>query len=143
MAEKKSRRYEVGDEIETECTKCKTKRVHVITSMTGNTIKKVMCKGCYTTRTYRGPQPESAATHSTAKPARKRSTSRRKRNWNTLMAEVDDAETVDYDIHEAYGENQPIRHKQFGVGVVTKILADNKIEVVFQDQTRVLAQNWS
>lgn len=138
--------YEVGQEIETMCTRCKRDMIHVITAIKDNHIKKVMCKGCLTTHVYRessnGERPKAGVRGKTETRKRK-VTRRRKRDWVTLVADVQDSDVTDYKITGDYDVNQAIRHKTFGVGVITKILADNKIEVVFQDDTKILAQNWS
>ncbi len=82
------------------------------------------------------PRKEETA----AAPVKRR---RRKTDWGSLMAEVEEAQIVDYDINADFNETDAIRHKTFGVGVITKILADNKIEVVFEEDKKVLAQNWN
>ncbi|MFQ5710031.1 MAG: hypothetical protein ACE5HO_21460 [bacterium] len=137
---------EVGQEIETICTKCKTEMIHVITTIKDDVIKKVMCKGCLTTHVYKEEKVEAAKKGPGRPPstgdAPKKRVRRRKKDWTTLMADVEEGDLTDYDIHSDFAEYQAIRHKHFGVGVITKVLTDNKIEVVFQDKITILAQNW-
>jgi len=66
----------------------------------------------------------------------------RKTDWPTLRAKVDESTIVEYSMKIDYSEITAISHKKFGIGVITKILDDNKIQVVFEENTKVLAQNW-
>lgn len=144
---------EVGREIETFCPKCKTEMVHRITVVKDDKIRKVMCNACLTEHVYKElyevededddgkPKKKVGRPRKTAEsPKGKRGP--RKRDWSTLVAKVEEAQIVDYDIKKDYSEAPAIRHKKFGIGVVMKVLADNKIEVLFQDETKILAQNW-
>lgn len=67
---------------------------------------------------------------------------RRKTDWASLVEKIDEEEIVDYDINGDFTDIEAIRHKTFGIGVITKILDDNKIEVVFEENKKILAQNW-
>ena len=142
---KKSTPYEVGQEIETKCTKCKTETVHAITVLKDDVVKKVICKACLTTHVYR----DSSASATASKPGRPRQAASgttvrrgRKSDWPTLVSKIEESEIVDYSISEDFSQLKAIRHKKFGIGVITKIIADNKIEVVFEDNKKVLVQNW-
>ena len=127
---------EVGQELITECKKCKSEMTHVITVIKDGVIKKVMCKGCLTTHVYRA-EPAKATARKTP-----RTRTSRRASWSTLVADIDDDQLVDYEIDKDFTEIRAIRHRQFGVGVVTKVISDNKIEVVFQDGKKILAHNW-
>ncbi|NIR49527.1 hypothetical protein GWO43_13585 [candidate division KSB1 bacterium] len=87
----------------------------------------------------RGRPRKTTASSTTQKPRKRRS---RKKDWPSLMAKVEESEIVDYDINGDFSETSAIRHKTFGVGVITKVLAENKIEVVFEENKKILAQNW-
>lgn len=67
---------------------------------------------------------------------------RRKKDWASLVEDIDEETIVEYQIDGDFSEIEAIRHKRFGVGVITKVLDDNKIEVVFEENKKVLAQNW-
>lgn len=73
------------------------------------------------------------------KPVRRR----RKNDWTSLVEKIDEELIADYDIESDFSEAEAIRHKTFGVGVITKVLDVNKIEVVFEEDKKVLAQNWN
>ncbi len=67
---------------------------------------------------------------------------RRKKDWASLVEDIDEETIVEYQIDGDFTETEAIRHKSFGVGIITKVLDDNKIEVVFEEDKKVLAQNW-
>jgi hypothetical protein len=48
---------------------------------------------------------------------------------------------IDYASSGVFSSTPAIRHKNFGVGVITKVHNRNKIEVIFQEGTKILAQN--
>ena len=139
----KSKEPEVGQEIETMCTKCKVDMIHVITVLKASKIRKVMCKGCLTTHVYKDPKAAKAGPGRPKKVGTGTVRRSRKYDWPTLVAEVEDSDITDYDFSQPFAEQQAIRHKKFGVGVITKVIDYGKIEVVFQDEKKVLAQNWT
>lgn len=68
-------------------------------------------------------------------------TGRGKKDWGTLVGQIEERQVVDYAINGEYSSIPAIRHKSFGVGVITKVHNRNKIEVIFQEGTKILAQN--
>ncbi len=137
--------YEIGKEVEAYCSKCKYKMIHIITAVVDNEIKKVMCKGCNSTHVYRPEKPvkrpavkksdDSTSTLTTIRRPRKR-------NWASLRAKITESQIIDYNIKKNFTDAESVNHKKFGVGIITKILSEKKIEVVFENGTKVLAQNW-
>src|SRR3990172_2903607 len=138
-------KFEVGKEIEAYCTKCKILTVHVITKIADGEIKKVFCKICNTTHVYRGKTNEKKSIKASA--AKKTKTTgvkrgRKKADWNELVATLEDNRIIDYDLTKDFTDVQAIRHKKFGIGVILSVIDQKKIEVVFQDEKKVLAHNW-
>lgn len=134
-------KIEIGKDVRAICTKCKAETVHVITKIVAGQIKKVFCKACNSTHMYKTPETIKKA--AAKKPTRTGSTGiRRSRNWSTLISAVSEEQIVDYSIREDYTKVEAIRHKDFGVGVVIKVFDDNKIEVVFEQESKVLVHNW-
>ena len=41
---------------------------------------------------------------------------------------------------DLFNEGDLIRHKKFGDGIVTRILDQKKVEIMFKDESRTLAQ---
>ena len=93
-----------------------------------------MCNGCRSTHVYRGGQAPTPR----SKPTRPRNP----RKWSTLVELVEDEKVVDYKITGVFSEGDAIQHKKFGLGVITKVVDSTKIEVVFEEEKKLLAQNW-
>lgn len=144
---KKTKLAEVGDEIFTLCGKCKAEMYHVVTAVDkGGVIKKVMCKGCNTTHVYKADKAGATKRKKAVVPKEKKMKTRRRRirkyDWEALSAEVSEDELVDYDFSMDLTEVRAIRHRTFGIGVITKVLSHNQIEVLFKDETRILMHNY-
>jgi hypothetical protein len=107
-----------------------------------------MCKTCIGYHAYKAPQgTEKAKVAVITTPTRRRTSttpraSRAKKDWGTLVGQIEDQHVMDYVLSGEFSKTPAIRHKTFGVGVITKVLAKNKIEVLFQDGTKILAQNF-
>lgn len=134
----------VGEEVFTECGKCKAEMYHVITAMSGDKIRKVMCKGCNTTHLYKD-KSEKTKKKTTAKSAKKPTKPRRrirKYDWDSLSSEIQEDELVEYQLAADLSEVRGIRHKSFGVGVITKVISEKQIEVLFKDEMKILVHNY-
>lgn len=143
MAEMKTS-FDVGDEIFTYCTRCKTEMYHVVTKISQGQIQKVMCKGCNTTHTYKeGSEASSSAKKANGSATRKKSgRGRRKKDWETLQANLQENEIVDYRLDRDFSDAVAIRHSQFGIGIIHKVLSSRQIEVVFKEGTKILVHNY-
>lgn len=144
-----TKKLEVGKEVLAECKKCKAETVHVITVVKDDKISKVICNACQSTHAYRKPKTEEPVKRGPGRPRKTEPSGTpvtrrrgRKKDWPSLRAKIEESDIVDYDINGDFSEVQAIRHKKFGIGVITKVLAENKIEVVFEEDKKVLAQNW-
>lgn len=135
----------VGKEIEAYCGKCKADTWHVVTVVKNGKLNKVICKICNATHAYKAPasaDPPAAKSATTKRRATGMTrTGRGKKDWGTLVGQIEDRQVVDYAVSGEFSTAPAIRHKNFGVGVITKVHHRNKIEVIFQDGTKILAQN--
>jgi ribosomal protein L44E len=136
----------IGKDIEAYCGKCKNDTWHTVTTVKNGKITKVMCKTCIGYHAYKAPQGAEKVKVAVATPRRRTSTaprgSRAKKDWGTLVGQIEDQQVADYALSGEFSKSPAIRHKTFGVGVITKVLTKNKIEVLFQDGTKILAQNF-
>ena len=129
----------IGQQIETECGKCKTLTLHTVTAVKDGRISRVMCNICNGYHNFRQKAATAAKTAATKTP---RAPSRRtKMNWDSLILAVEEKEVKDYATSGDFRATKAIRHKTFGVGVITKVHTDNKIEVIFKEGTKLLGQN--
>ncbi len=136
----------IGKDIEAYCGKCKNDTWHTVTTVKNGKITKVMCKTCIGYHAYKAPQGAEKVKVATTPTRRRTSTtpraSRGKKDWGTLVGQIEDQQVLDYALSGEFSKSPAIRHKTFGVGVITKVLTKNKIEVLFQDGTKILAQNF-
>jgi hypothetical protein len=148
---------DVGSEVESMCTKCKLVTVHVVSAIKDDKITKVMCKSCLSSHRYRPVDEETKAEIVqkaqerklvAQKAARKRAATSAARKWENLLTKVQDEEQeqeqdpTEYSIQQTYETNQIINHTKFGKGVVVKIIDDKKVDIVFEDGIRTMAQNY-
>jgi hypothetical protein len=134
---------EVGSEIEAFCPgpRCKADTHHTIVSMYEDEVRKVQCSVCSDVHPYRKPRGD-AAEDTTDSSSSRRVT--RKPTWEEAMAQVTDQELArcrPYSIRDTYKEYDVVAHPTFDVGFVTELLPDNKVEVTFKDERRVLVHN--
>jgi len=139
----------VGKDVEAYCGKCKADTWHVVTVVKNDKISKVICKICNATHAYKTPEKEAPKAKAASTSTRRRATGTKrvssrgkKKDWGTLVGQIEDKQVADYALSGEFSSTPAIRHKNFGVGVITKVLAKNKIEVLFQEGTKLLTQNF-
>lgn len=132
-----------GKEILSYCNKCKLALAHTIVVMKdANTVGKVECRTCKTVHAYKDPH---AATKKTVT-KRKSSTGTRKKKTQTIpLSEVweqavnnSEEAQIKYSPRSAYVVGNIINHPKFGLGVVEKLFDNNKMEILFQYEYKVL-----
>ncbi|MBI5788557.1 MAG: hypothetical protein HZA78_06870 [Candidatus Schekmanbacteria bacterium] len=143
----------VGQEVEAYCGKCKLTTGHTITAMLEGETKKVICLSCHAQHNYRRPKgvatKEKGTTESAPKPvSAKKSVERTAKGpakaakkWAELVASLNNKPPQDYAMSADYQENSLISHKRFGLGAVTKRIDDTRVEVLFEDEARILVTN--
>ena len=139
-------RFEIGNEIEGYCGKCKTDTFHIITAVDDNKIEKVMCKVCMSYHKYKKPMDSSieplikkAKAKKTSVPKTKKRTRRDK--WTRLLEGLDTNSAIEYKMDKEYELETAIHHSIFGIGVVKNIIDSRKIGVLFHDGEKILVQN--
>lgn len=146
-----------GGEIDSYCTKCKLDLGHRIIAMVGDVVKKVECRTCGSHHLYRKPQAERAAAAKIGvrsdAPAKKASTSRSARvtaaeraeremtaSWESAIAGQPSNAFKPYRVSVVFGLGELVRHSKFGDGVVARVIDRGKVEVLFKDGLRTMAQ---
>lgn len=149
-----SKPLKAGGEVDSWCTKCKLVLNHRIIAMVGPTPVRVECSTCSSHHNFRarapGDKAPSAGTRSSgaAAPRSTRSTVTkaaqaaldRERTWEKSIAGKGVHDFRPYRVTETFTEGQLVRHSKFGDGVVVRILDPKKVEILFKDDTRTLAQ---
>ena len=143
-----------GGEVDSYCTKCRLVLNHRIIAMVGTTPKKVECSTCSSHHLYRAGAPGSipppgASGRSSSAPraARVSHVTRaeaarveREKTWEKATIGKGVTEFKRYDVAATFNEGDLVRHTKFGDGVITRVLDARKVEVMFRDETRTLAQ---
>ena len=62
-------------------------------------------------------------------------------DWRQLLLEASKDSVPTYQISDGYGEGALIIHPQFGFGVVSKVISPRKIEVIFENNKKLMAMN--
>ena len=130
---------EVGAEVEAHCPKCKSDTQHVVVSKYEDEILRVQCNHSGDVHPYRKPRGESDEEEPT--PAQKKKAAKAKPTWEQVMAKHAKKQPKPYQLGEYFKEMEVISHPKFGNGFVTENIGDDKIEVTFKDDKRVLVHN--
>ncbi len=151
-----SKPLRAGGEVDSWCTKCKLFLNHRIIAMVGGTPARVECSTCGSHHNFRARAPGEKApaatrtsSSSSAGPRSVRASSvtkaqqaalDRERSWEKAVSGKAVAEFKNYRVDQTFAEGDLIRHKKFGDGIVTRILDPKKVEILFRDEPRTLAQ---
>jgi hypothetical protein len=158
-----TKKPKTGGEIDAYCTKCKLDLTHRIIAMVGDAVKKVECKTCNSHHLYRRPKTERDAAHArlvkraedrkAASPtagtkaersARAEKAEREQVNaWEHAIAGKPSSAFTAYRISLHFGPGDLVKHPKFGDGVVAKIIDQSKVEILFKDGPRTMAQGVS
>ncbi|MFA6236610.1 MAG: hypothetical protein WC635_04710 [Bacteriovorax sp.] len=137
----------VGKEVLSNCNKCKLTLAHIIVTMKDSkTPDKVQCKTCKATHAFKDPGAAKAKTSvdKVIKSAKAKSRTGSKKSTETVgelwtkAIGKNTTGTKSYTIKGSFSSGDIIDHPTFGQGVVEKLIDDNKIEVLFQDDYRTL-----
>jgi hypothetical protein len=142
----------VAGEVDSWCTRCRLVLNHRIVSMKSGKPYQVECLTCRTQHLWRPnapgdrPAPTSVSSRSTAassspsKPPRMTHAMRHEHQWEKAIAGKGVAEFKAYNVAASFQEGDLVRHKKFGDGVVTRVIDPHKVEVLFRDEAKTLAQ---
>ena len=148
----------VAGEVDGWCTRCRLILNHRIVSMKAGGPYQVECLTCRTTHLWRKiapgekversgspssrPRAMGAASSAGGGASRGRATSatRHEQKWEQAIAGRGVLEFRAYNAGGNFREGELLRHKKFGDGVVTRVIDGSKVEVLFRDEARTLAQ---
>lgn len=134
-------RPKAGSDIDAYCSKCDLDLAHVIVAMVGDRPVRVQCKTCNTTHAYRGKKsvdgPRVRSTRTAGgKAASTRTPSRG--DYDRAMEGKDLSRAKRYKPAVVFAADDVVDHPTFRFGVVTRVLSDSKIEVVFESGAKTL-----
>ena len=143
-----------GSEVDAWCTKCKMDLLHRIIAMNGDKIIQVECLTCRGHHNYRKPKsapaeaktasssraPRAPASLSPRKAAAAEVERKREQTWEKAVAGQAIAAFKAYRPAQTFSEGELIRHSKFGDGYIVRVIDRQKVEVMFKDGPRTLAQ---
>jgi hypothetical protein len=110
-------------------------------------VDKVICKTCGKTHKYRPrpPKVKAAETPGAEKEAKPRKSPARTKKakdlankWEELSAKRSLTHARPYSMQESFELDGVITHEKFGIGFVTKVRSEGKMEVLFKDGVKLL-----
>ena len=125
-----------GDDTDAYCGKCKLVLAHVIIAMKGSRPARVECKTCHAEHAFKANAPNARAP--TRRATTKNSAAAKLAVYEGLMEGRDLARAIKYKAGEEFRLESVLDHKTFGLGLVTRVLSDRKIEVAFKTGEKVL-----
>jgi hypothetical protein len=144
-----------GGEIDSWCTKCRLFLNHRIIAMVGPRPARVECSTCGSHHNFR-PRPPGEKAEPAARGARSGGSSapraprgmtraeearhQRETQWEKAIAGRALSDFTPYRVSHMFVEGQLIRHTKFGEGVVVRVVDPHKVEIMFRDDNRTLAQ---
>lgn len=132
----------VGKEILSQCNKCKLILAHIIVTMKdATTPDKVMCKTCKGTHSFKDPGATKKKTSVDRVIKSARSRNKVSESVSELWSKAlnrSASKARAYNMKESFAMGDIIDHPTFGQGVVERLIDNNKIEVIFQDDYRTL-----
>ena len=134
---------EAGQEIDSQCLKCKAVTNHTIIAMVEEKIAKVECNVCGAKHKYRPPKvvkPKTVKRKAAAKKTPKIPLSQIKAeaHFDKIMEGLDPSTAKPYAMTETFKKDDLIDHPTFGMGFITSTIQPNKIEVTFKAGSKLL-----
>src|SRR6185436_8538025 len=130
----------LGSNVDAWCGKCKMMLAHTIEAMVGDKPTRVHCNTCRSEHSYKanppaaarktGPRDPSAPT----KPPGKGRTSK----YQSLLNAKGAAVAKTYSPKDRYEAGDVLEHPTFGRGVATNVKDATKIEVLFENGSKLL-----
>lgn len=148
-----SKPLSAGGEVDSYCTKCKLVLNHRVIAMVAGTPKRVECSTCGSHHNFRPRAPGDRAvvtragtsSSSPSRPPRGPTKAAqalldRERSWEKAVSGKGVHDFRQYRVTETFAEGDLVKHKKFGDGVVMRIVDGSKVEILFRDEPRMLAQ---
>ena len=145
----------VAGEVDSWCTRCRLILNHRIVSMKSGKAHQVECLTCRSQHLWRPNAPGDRAPGAPAAPGTERpragaaarvtrasaAAARHEQSWEHAINGRGVNEFKAYSVASNFQEGDLVRHKKFGDGVVTRVIDGHKVEVLFRDEARTLAQS--
>jgi hypothetical protein len=131
---------EVGSDIEAFCPKCRADTTHVVITKYEDEIRRVQCNPCGDVHSYRKPRGEMDDEPPEPLAVKKRA-QLKKPTFEEYLAHAKVETARPYGFRETYANGDVVNHPKFGLGFVSELLSDDKLEITFKDGRRILVHN--
>jgi hypothetical protein len=143
----------VAGEVDSWCTRCRLILNHRIVSMKSGKAHQVECMTCRAQHLWRAGSPgdkpapagspartRSPAAGGSKASARAQAARSLEQRWEEATLGRSVLDFKPYELAGSFQEGELVKHKKFGDGVVTRVIDGHKVEVLFRDEARTLAQ---
>ncbi len=139
----------VGGDIISFCSRCQLSLAHILVSLGPDSLPaKVICKTCKAEHRHKVAKKASVKKAKTARKS-KGTTSARKlkkeesvqmnlERWTRLVSEKT---PIKYSVRTLFKQSDVVDHSSFGIGLVESLMEDDKINVLFRTESKVLVHN--
>jgi hypothetical protein len=125
-----------GEIVSAYCKVCKAVVEHGIVTVKAKKPLRVQCRTCEDAHPFRASKPAPRK-----KAASKTKALSAEDNYESLMLGRDSSQAEKYAFSHEFADRDLVDHSTFGLGLVTRVLADQKIEVLFSGGPRLLVHN--
>lgn len=132
-----------GDEVDSNCLKCKGLTNHTIIALVEDKIAKVQCNVCGARHNYRPAKAEknvkmTSVTRKDGKIVSNRTVATPKKTkkeagYEKLLAGRNLAEAIPYTMTTTFKQNDLVDHPIYGIGIVTATIQPDKIELTLKE----------
>ena len=133
-----------GGNVDSWCGKCKLILAHTIEAMVGDKPARVHCNTCKAQHSYKPYEPGAAPRQARAREAggslEPRPAKARASRYQILLRGKNMALAKRYSPKDNYAPGDVVEHPNFGVGVAIALKDGTKIEVLFDNGSKVLIQ---
>jgi len=115
---------------------------HTVKAMVGKDVKRVICNTCNGEHNYVSPTDGKKRVKAASK--KKEVTPKENQGekisavWEKTISNMDTSNAKIYSMSGDFEENELIDHKKFGLGIISEVKLDNKIDVLFQKGNKLL-----
>lgn len=136
---------QAGSDIDAYCSKCRMELMHVVIACKGEKVARVECKTCRGQHAYKHA-PASANKRGTSaiktkKPTTGKGSRSRPSAYEEALGGRDTSQAVSYRTSVTFNQGDIIDHHSFGIGVVTRLLSDAKVQVAFAQAEKILVHD--
>ena len=134
---------EIGQDVDSYCTKCMMDLYHTVVAKVDGKIKRVKCNTCGGQHNYRPPKGETDGTKRIQKMrnvSQPKVTLTPEKEWEAAILDKDISNPLTYNPKNFLDINDIINHKLFGIGIVISERANNKVMVQFRSGLKVLVR---